>query len=122
MSGHNLWGPDRYIPWAGRVGARGGAADGVGQDWMPTELFAQATRDLRIFQGIEETSRERFSRRTNKQILCKPVESKTLAYNGRVWSGRPIRRLGGVGKDWVPTKLFAEETKVIRTLQNIDEP
>ena len=56
--------------------------------------------------------------------LClarKLVESKTLTYYGRVGSGSPAERPGGVGQDWVPTKLFAQETKVHRTFQSIEE-
>ena len=41
-----------------------------------------------------------------------PVESKTRTYHERVESGRPAERPGGVRQDWVPTELFAQETKV----------
>ena len=41
------------------------------------------------------------------------VESKTRTYHGRVGSGRPAERPGRVGQDWVPTELFAQETKVL---------
>ena len=54
-------------------------------------------------------------------LFSKPVESKTRTYHGRVGSGRPAKRPGGVGQDWVPTELFAQETKVHRTLQGIEE-
>ena len=49
------------------------------------------------------------------------VEPKTRTYHGRVGSERPTERPGGVGQDWVPTKLFAQETKVHRSLQGIEE-
>ena len=42
-------------------------------------------------------------------------------YHGRVRSERPAERPGGVGQDWVPTELFAQETKVPCTLQGIEE-
>ena len=51
-----------------------------------------------------------------------PVESKTWTYHERVGSERPAERPGGVGQDWVPTELFAQETKVHRSLQGIEEP
>ena len=50
-----------------------------------------------------------------------PVESKTRTYHGRFGSGRPAGRPGGVGQDWVPTELFAQETQVPCTLQGIEE-
>ena len=50
-----------------------------------------------------------------------PVESETRTYHGRVGSGRPAERPGGVGQDRVPTELFAQKTKVYRTLQQIVE-
>ena len=50
-----------------------------------------------------------------------PVESKTRTYHGRVGSERPAERPGGVGQDWVPTELFAQETKVHRSPQAIEE-
>ena len=53
----------------GRVGSgrMAGWRGGVGQDWMPTELFAQETSHPRTLQSIEDTSPERLSRSTNKQ-------------------------------------------------------
>ena len=65
---------------------------------------------------------------------CRPVERrffvsvnlspamhvrKTRTYHGRVGSGRPAERPGGVGQDFVPTKLFPQETQVPCTLQGI---
>ena len=40
------------------------------------------------------------------------VEYKTRTYNGRFGSECPAKRPGEVGQDWVPTKLFAQETKI----------
>ena len=57
----------------------------------------------------------------NIRMPNKPVESKTRTYHGRVGSGRPAERPGGVGQDWVPTELFAKETKVQRTFQRIED-
>ena len=54
-------------------------------------------------------------------LISEPVESKTRTYHGRVGSGRPAERPGGVGQDWVPTELFAQEAKVPCTLQGIEE-
>ena len=53
--------------------------------------------------------------------IIQPVESKTRTYHGRVGSGRPAGRPGGVGQDWVPTELFAQETKVPCTPQGIEK-
>ena len=50
-------------------------------------------------------------------MIIRFVESKTRTYHGWVGSGRPAERPGGVGQDWVPTELFAQETKVPCTLQ-----
>ena len=50
-----------------------------------------------------------------------PVESKTRTYHGRVGSERPVQRPGGVGQDWVPIELFAQETKVKSYLEGIEE-
>ena len=41
------------------------------------------------------------------------VESKTRTYHGRVGSGRPAERLGGVGQDYVPIDQFAQEDKIV---------
>ena len=49
------------------------------------------------------------------------VEPKTRTYHGLVRFARPAERPGEVGQDGVPTKLFAQETKVQRTLQGIEE-
>ena len=38
----------------------------------------------------------------------------------RVGSGRPAGRPGGVGQDWVPTELFAQETQDPCTLQGVE--
>ena len=43
-------------------------------------------------------------------VLVIPVESKTRTYHGRVGSERPAERPVGVGQDWVPTEIFAQET------------
>ena len=51
----------------------------------------------------------------------KPVESETRTYHGRVGSGRPAERPGGVGQDCVPTELFAQKKKVYCTLQTHQE-
>ena len=54
----------------GRVEALGGTAErpgGIGQDCVPTELFAQETQVPCTLQGIAETALERFSRSTNKR-------------------------------------------------------
>ena len=50
-----------------------------------------------------------------------PIESKTRTYHGRVGSGRTAGWRGGVGQDWVPTEMFAQETSLPRTLQSIEE-
>ena len=50
-----------------------------------------------------------------------PVEPKTRTYLGRVGSGRTAEQRGGVGQDWMPTELFAQETSVPRTLQGIED-
>ena len=57
----------------------------------------------------------------NLIVEYKPVESKTRTYHGRVGSGRPAERPSGVGQDWVPTQLFAQETNVYHILQGIEE-
>ena len=49
------------------------------------------------------------------------VESQTRTYHGRVGSERQAERPGGVGQDWAQTELFAQETKVHRSLQGIEE-
>ena len=51
----------------------------------------------------------------------RPFESKTRTYHGRVRSGRPAGRPGGVGQDWVPTEVFAQETQVPCTPQGVAE-
>ena len=53
----------------GRVGSgrTAGWRGEFGQDWMPTELFAQETSLPRTAQSTEETSLERFSRSTNER-------------------------------------------------------
>ena len=63
-------------------------------------------------------------RKINKwlcDIHFKPVESKTRRYRGRVESGRPAGRLGGIRQDLVPAELFAQKTSVSRTLQSIEQ-
>ena len=50
-----------------------------------------------------------------------PIDPKTRTYYGQVGSARPADRPGGVGQDWVPTALFAQETKVPRTFQGIEK-
>ena len=50
-----------------------------------------------------------------------PFESTTRTYHGQIGSRRPAERPGGVVQDRVPTKLFAQETKIHRTLQSIEE-
>ena len=60
-------------------------------------------------------------RRNAASVGKKHVESKTRTYHGRVGSERPAERPGEVGQDWVATELFAQETKVHRTLQGIEE-
>ena len=54
-------------------------------------------------------------------MLGPTVESKTRTYHRRVGSGRLAVRPGWVGQDWVPTELFAQDTRVPRTLQGIEE-
>ena len=51
----------------------------------------------------------------------KLVESKTRTYHGRVGSGRTAGWRGGVGQDWVPTELFAQETSLPRTHQSNED-
>ena len=53
----------------GRVGTERTARrrDGVGQNWTPTEQFAQETRIPRTLEGIEKILHELFSRSTNKR-------------------------------------------------------
>ena len=55
---HGLVGSGRTAGWRG----------GVGQDWVPTEQFAQETSVLHT-PSIEETTPERISRGTNKRSL-----------------------------------------------------
>ena len=50
-----------------------------------------------------------------KTFSCKACPGKTRTYNGRVGSERPAERPGEARQDWVPTKLFAQETKVHRS-------
>ena len=56
-----------------------------------------------------------------KGFLRTPAESKTRTYQGQVGSERTVGRRGGVGQDWVPTELFAQETSVLGTLNGIEE-
>ena len=52
----------------GRVGTeRTAGRGGVGQDWTPTEQFAQGTSLPRTLQSIENILPERLSRSTNKR-------------------------------------------------------
>ena len=53
----------------GRVGSERPAerSSEVGQDSVPTELFARETKVHRTFRGIEERSLQRLSRNTNKR-------------------------------------------------------
>ena len=89
------WSYHEQIGTGWRTVGRQGRA---GQDGNPTGL------------PINETS-----------VNFKPVESKTRTYHGRVGSERPAERPGGVGQDWVPTEVLAQETKVYHTLQKIEE-
>ena len=75
-------------------------------------LFSKAskTRSLSVSPEARSTA-----------ILCKPVQSKTRTYHGRVGSERPAERPGGFGQDCVPTELFAQETKVHRSFHSIEE-
>ena len=57
--------------------------------------------------------------RTSNYRSSLHVESKTRTYLGRVGSGRTAGWRGGVGQDWVPTELFAQETSLPRTFQSI---
>ena len=54
-----------------RVGTErtAGRREGVGQDWAPTEQFAQETSVPRTVQGIVKVLRESLSRSTNKRNL-----------------------------------------------------
>ena len=47
------------------------------------------------------------------------VESETRTYHGRVGSGRKAGWRGGVGQDWMPTKLSAQGASLPRTFQSI---
>ena len=47
------------------------------------------------------------------------VESKTRTYHGGVGSGRTAGWRGGVGQDWMPRELFAQETSLPRPFQSI---
>ena len=47
------------------------------------------------------------------------VESKTRTYHKRVGSGRTAGWPGGVGQDWVPTELLAQETSFPCTFPSI---
>ena len=49
------------------------------------------------------------------------VESQTCTYYGRVGSGIPAKRPSRIAQDRVPTELFAQETKVHRSLQAIEK-
>ena len=55
--------------YLGRVGSgrTAGRRGGVGQDWVPTEVFTQETRDPLTPQGIDETSRVCLPRSTGKR-------------------------------------------------------
>ena len=53
-------------------------------------------------------------------ITQTPDDSKTRTYHGRVESGRTAGRRGGAGQDGTPTKRFAQETSVPRTLRGIE--
>ena len=50
-----------------------------------------------------------------------PVESKTRTYYRRVGTERTAEWPGGVRQDWVPTELFAQETRVPGTLYSIED-
>ena len=54
-------------------------------------------------------------------VMYVPAEPKTRTYCGRVGSGRMAGRRSGVGQDWMPTELFAQETSFPRTLQGIED-
>ena len=49
-----------------------GQPEEVGQDWLPTELFAQEKTVHRSLQGFEETCKDSQEARTS-EILCKPT-------------------------------------------------
>ena len=51
------------------------------------------------------------------KYISKHVGSKSRTYHGQVGSGPTAGRRGRVGQDWTPTKQFAQETSVPRTLQ-----
>ena len=77
----------------------------VGQDWVPTELFAQKTKVYRSLQGIEETTLLRFPEARTSEILCKPTEER----NHRLTRGlspvdpRFISEVRSALCSWLPT-------------------
>ena len=54
------------------------------------------------------------------QSIFRPVESKTQTYYGQFGSRRTAGKRGGVGHDWMPTELFAQETSLPRTFHSIE--
>ena len=78
------------------------------------ELVQNPVRKGRSVQGVRtiENCSATVTSTSLVRLLVLLVESKTRTYHGRVGSERPAERPGGVGQDWVPTKLFAQETKV----------
>ena len=85
----------------GRIGSERPAErlGGVGQDWVPTE---------RLFVFINP-------------FHARHVRSQTRTHHRRVASGRTAEWRGGVGQDCMPTELFAQETKVHRSVQGIEQ-
>ena len=60
--------------------------DGVGQDWTPTEQFAQETSDPRTFKASSKYCMNVSPEARTSEMLI--VESKTRTYYGRVDTGR----------------------------------
>ena len=57
----------------------------------------------------------------NELLVNQPVESKNRTYHWCVGMERTGGWPGGVGQDWMPTELFAQETSLPRTLQSIED-
>ena len=88
-----------YHEWVGS-GRTAGWRCGVGQDWVPTELFAQATSLPRSLQRMEDMSLENLSRGTNERSLSLSTPKK---YQGQFVLAR--RRAGQKG---APTGRVAQ--------------
>ena len=80
-------------------------------------------REARFVSGCRPVERRLFVfvNPIHARHVREPVESKPGQTHVRVGSGSPSERPGGVAQNWVPTELFARETKVHRIFQGIEE-